>query len=89
MNFHLSSSDHPLILILMVLLMHPELKMSTIRITTGLSINETRDGLMKLLDKDIIENISRSRRNPTFRLVDPESAKLFLEELAKHKMIQI
>lgn len=75
-------------MILMVLLVHPEIKMSTIRITTGLTVKETRLGLVKLIENKIIEKISNSSRNPTFRLIDPDNAKSYLEELARQKMVQ-
>ncbi|MCE7734702.1 MAG: hypothetical protein GPJ54_07495 [Candidatus Heimdallarchaeota archaeon] len=88
MKFHLSSSDHPIIMILMVLLMNPELKLSTIRITTGLTVYETRSGLLKLIENGIIDKISVSSRNPTFQLIDSEKAKSYLEELAKQKIAQ-
>lgn len=89
MKFHLSSSDHQIIMILMVLLMHPELKLSTIRITTGLTIYETRSGLLKLMENKIIEKVSVSSRNPSFRLINSEKAKSYLEDLAKQKIFQI
>ena len=89
MKFHLSLSDHPIIMILMVLLMNLELKFSTIRITTGLTIDETRVGLVKLMENKIIEKVSVSSRNPSFRLINSEKAKSYLEELAKRKIVQI
>jgi hypothetical protein len=87
MKIKLSTSQHPIILILMVLLMHPELKMSTIRITTGLRIVDTREGLIRLVEEGLIENLNIHSRNPTFRLIDHERAKSYLETLASKKFI--
>ncbi|MFV2014132.1 MAG: hypothetical protein ACC656_01775 [Candidatus Heimdallarchaeota archaeon] len=69
--------------------MHPELKFSTIRITTGLTISEIRDGLIKLIKNKIVAKIISSPRDPTFRLIDLVKAKSYLEDLAKQNLVQI
>ncbi len=87
MNLRLAISEQPIILILIVFLMNQELKFSTIKITTGLTIEETRRGISKLIEEGIIERISRSLVNPTFRLISQDKAKTYLENLARRRAI--
>lgn len=87
MNLRLAISEQPIILILIVFLMNQELRFSTIKITTGLTIEETRNGISILVEESIIERISRSSVNPTFRLISQDMAKSYLENLAKRRAI--
>ena len=86
MNLRLAISEQPIILILIVLLMNQELKLSTIKITTGLTGEETTKGIRKLIEEGVIEKVSRSSLNPTFRLINQDIAKTYLESLAKRRI---
>ncbi|OLS26068.1 MAG: hypothetical protein HeimC2_16900 [Candidatus Heimdallarchaeota archaeon LC_2] len=87
MNLRLAISEQPLILILMVLLMNQELKFSTIKITTGLTVEETRHGIKQLIKEGLIEKITRSSLNPTFRMINQNIAKSYLENIAKRRIL--
>lgn len=87
MNDYPQSQNDPYIPILMVVIMHKELKLSTLKITSGITLEEAMLVTQQLVNAGIIEFLSRSLENPSFRLINEEAAKQLLWERASLRMI--
>ncbi|MHA2249504.1 MAG: hypothetical protein ACXAD7_04030 [Candidatus Kariarchaeaceae archaeon] len=80
------SYREPVVLTLIVLMLHKELRLSEIKQTTGVSFERVRMAIQGLINLRIISVVNYFNSDPLFRITDYLAGKSFLEEIALLKV---
>lgn len=76
----------PIVLSLIVLMMHHELRFSEIKRTTGITFEQLRKAIQGLINLRIARIINYFNGDPLFKIIDHKAGKSFLEHVALLKV---
>ena len=80
------SYREPLVLSLIVLMIHKELKLSDIKNTTGSTFEQVRKATQAILNLRMAIIVNVQYGDPLFRIIDRHACKTFLQDVALLKV---